>query len=642
MNPTSTHQSLFPPPPDAVVEEMEHPSFPPPSAVRPSSILPRKASPSRFPSQPPSSRSAPPVRMAVVDALLGCLEDEGVDRIFGVPGAALTPIYESVAKGRRIQQVLAKHEEGAAFMAASYAQVKHSLGVCCATSGPGATNAVTGIASAYADSLPVLLLTGQSSTRYFGKGAFQESSSFGIDTVQLFKPITKMSVMIPSPDRIMELLQHAIRVALSGRPGPVHLSLPADFLRHSIEVTRRPPGQYRASGATLDRAAIEAVADLLVRAERPAILAGHGVNLADAAPELARLAERLHIPVATSPKGKGAFPENSPLSLGVFGFAGHLRAEDYLLNGGVDVLLVVGTSLGEWTTNSWNQALVPSQAFVQIDVDPSVLGRNYPIDVGVVGDARAALSELYQQVETLLEREVVLDRHPDPLRALRAEVPRFVDLDEEDEGLMLKPTHLVRELRATLPDDALLFIDMGNAITWGGHYFEARKPNTYFVSLGLASMGSALAGAIGGKLASPSGRPVVALVGDGAFAMNGMEVHTAVEHDVPVIWVVLNNAGHGMIKHGETLLLGRHLNACEFRAPLDIYALAIAMGATAFRVHTRDELRAALDEALKLNRPCVIDAIIDADVIPCSLARRARAVKAAFAEESPARPKVRR
>jgi acetolactate synthase-1/2/3 large subunit len=580
--------------------------------------------------------------MAVVDALLGCLEDEGVDRIFGVPGAALTPIYESVAKGRRMQQVLAKHEEGAAFMAAAYAQVRHSLGVCCATTGPGATNAVTGIASAFADSVPVLLLTGQSSTRYFGKGAFQESSSFGIDTVQLFKPITKMSAMIPSPDRIMELLQHAIRVALSGRPGPVHLSLPADFLRHSIDVTRRPPGQYRASGATLDRAAIEHVAELLVRAERPAILAGHGVNLADAAPELARLAERLHIPVATSPKGKGAFPENHPLSLGVFGFAGHLRAEDYLLNGGVDVLLVVGTSLGEWTTNSWNQALVPSQAFVQIDVDPSVLGRNYPIDVGVVGDARAALSELYQQVETLLERQYVLDRHPDPLRALRSEVPRFVDYDEHDDDPTLKPTHLVRDLRAALPDDALLFIDMGNSITWGGHYFEARKPNTYFAALGLASMGSGLSGAIGGKIASPSNRPVVALVGDGAFAMNGMEVHTAVEHEIPVIWIVLNNGGHGMIKHGETLLLGKHLNACEFRSPLDIYALSIAMGASAFRVHDRDEFRAALDEALRLNRPCVIDAIIDADVVPCSLARRARAVKAAFAEESPERMKVRR
>lgn len=631
---TDTAQSLFPPPSERTT------TLPPMSAVRPVTVPPPS---SRGPlsQPPPSSRLLPPIPMTVADALLTIVRDEGVDHIFGVPGASLTPIYEAISRNHGIRHVLAKHEAGAAFMAAGYARVKRGLGVCCATTGPGATNAVTGIASAYADSLPVLLLTGQSSTRFFGKGAFQESSAFGIDIVQLFKPITKLSTMVPSPERFAELLQHAIRVALSGRPGPVHLSLPADFLHHMIEVARRTPSQYRAAGATLDRQAVATVAEHLIHAEQPAILVGHGASLADASPELMRLAERLHIPIATSPKAKGVFPENHPLSLGVFGFAGHPRAEDYLLSGQVDVLLVIGTSLGEWTTNTWTPALMPSRAFLQIDIDPNVLGRNYPIDVGVVGDAKAALHELDEQVEQLIAAGGSVARDHDPLAITRLEVPRYLDLEGLDDRPPIKPQHLVQDMQAALPDDALVFVDIGNAMTWAGHYLESRVPNTYIVSLGLASMGSALAGAIGGKLAAP-GRVVVALVGDGAFAMSGLEVHTAVDHHLPIVWIVLNNGGHGMIRHGERLLLGDHLNACEFHARLDIQALAESIGARAFRVDSREELRRAMAEAVASGTCSVIDAHIDPDVVPCSLARRARAVKASFDQQVPRAPKAHR
>lgn len=583
---------------------------------------------------PPPSARAPAVRTTVASAIVDCLEDEGVRHLFGVPGAALTPLYEALSPARMTRHVLAKHEEGAAFMAAAYARVRGGLAACCATTGPGATNAVTGVASAYADSLPVLLLTGQTSTRQIGKGAFQESSAFGIDVVQILRPITKLSVMVPSADRAVEIVQHAIRLALSGRPGPVHVSLPADLLAATVEVSRRPPAQYRASAAPLDRHALSTAARVLVDAERPVILAGHGVSLADAAPELLRLAERLSIPVATSPKAKGVFPENHPLSLGVFGFAGHPRADAYLQHGGVDALLVVGSSLGEWTTNAFCPALQPSGAFMQIDIDATAIGRNYDIDVGVVGDARVALDELDAFADMLLEEGFGLLRDTDPLERMRARIPsHFDEPPATDEG-GLDPRAVVRELRAALPDDGLLFVDIGNAMSFAGHHFEARAANTYLVSMGLASMGSAVAGAVGGKLAAPD-KKVVALVGDGAFAMHGMEVHTAVELDLPVVWVVLNDSGYGMIKHGERLLLGADLGACQFRSPLDVAGLAEAMGARGRRVSEPAELRAALREALDGRGPCVIDAAVDASVAPGALVARARNVRSALRGKGP-------
>lgn len=616
------YQPAFRARPEAQGGRPDSVSSPPASGVR-AITLPPPSAPSR----------APATRTTVARAIVDCLEDEGVRHLFGVPGAALTPLYDALAARRTTQHVLAKHEAGAAFMAAAFARVRGGLAAACVTTGPGATNAVTGVASAYADSLPVLLLSGQTSTRHVGKGAFQESSVFGVDVVQIMRPITKLSVAVPSADRALEILQHAIRVALSGRPGPVHVSLPADLLGEPIEIARRAPAQYRTSAAPLDRDAIMTAARILVDAERPVILAGHGVSLADAAPELLRLAERLSIPVATSPKAKGVFPENHSLSLGVLGFAGHPRAEAYLQHGGVDALLVVGSSLGEWTTNAWSPALQPSGAFLQIDIDPGAIGRNYDIDVGVVGDARVALDELDGLSEALLEDGFGLLRDTDPLEGLRARVPVHFDEPADDDEGPLDPRALVLELRAHLPDDALLFVDIGNAMSFAGHHFESRAAGTYHVSMGLASMGSAVAGAVGGKLAAPD-KTVVALVGDGAFAMHGLEVHTAVELGLAVVWIVLNDAGYGMIKHGERLLLGDDLGACQFRTPLDVRGLGEAMGARALRVTSRAELRVALREARATRGPCVIDAIVDPAVAPSSLVRRARDVGATLRSKS--------
>ena len=569
--------------------------------------------------------------MEAVGAFLRCLEAEGVEHVFGVPGAALTSLYETLEEGS-IKHILARHEGGAAFMATAYARVRRRLSVCWATTGPGGTNALTGIASAFADSVPVLLVTGQTPLRYFGKGALQDSTCMGIDLVDIFRPVTKLSVMVPNAGRMQEIVRHAIRVALTGRPGPVHLSMPADILKEVAPVDPVAPAYYRPRAEPVDRIAIAEAARLFSTAKRPCILAGHGVTVAGGWGELLELVERFRIPVATTPKGKGVLPETHPLSLGVLGFGGHPRAEAYILSGHVDLLLVVGTSLAELSTNEWDGRLCPKGGLIQIDIDPAQIGKNYPTAVGVVGDARAALAEFGEQLEKSQSDRFWED---DPLQDLREQVPRLVGTEYRSMGgAALKPQQVVDEMRAALPDDALLFVDNGNSIIWATHLFESRKPNTYFLSLGLASMGAAVAGVVGGKLAAPD-KVVVALVGDAAFAMNGMEVHTAVNHDIDAIWVVLNNSGHGMVYHGERMVLDRHLNACIFEKPLDVAGLATAMGARAFVADSVHSFREAMRAALESKGPTVIDARIDPEEVPYLLARRARTVAKSFTDTMP-------
>lgn len=538
-------------------------------------------------------------------------------------------MFEALREQKTISFVLAKHEAAAAYMACSHARVTGQLAVCCATSGPGATNALTGIAGALADSLPVLFLSGQVATHVFGKGAIQESSVFGTDLVSVFRPVTKLSVMLPSAERAPDIVRTAIRTAMTGRRGPVHLSLPADLLRRPTRNTISPPARYRAETNAVDRDGVADALRLLKAAKRPCVLAGHGVALARGSEELLQLAEQLEIPVATSPKGKGVFPENHPLSLGVLGFGGHDAAENYFASGEIDVALVIGSSLNEFVTNAWTIPLRPQKALIQIDIDPGSIGKNYPVDVALVGDAKATLRELRTQLEHAGPFSVARER--EPLARVRAAAPRHLAAEQlESEASPLKPQRLMRELRAAMPDDAMLFVDNGTSIIWAGHYFETRQPGTYFIDLGLASMGSAVAGVIGGALAAP-GKRAVALVGDGAFAMHGFEVHTAVEYNLPVVWVVLNNAGHGMVHQGDTLMHGEPLGVSDYRVAFDSAAVARAVGARGVTVRRPEELRAALHDALSAAGPTVIDAIIDPSEIAPTLLRRVQTLGRFFA-----------
>lgn len=563
--------------------------------------------------------------VTAVELLVRQLEAEGVAYVFGIPGGPLMPLYETIFDRNRIQPILTKHEEGAAFMADGYARVSGSLGVCCATTGPGATNALTGIACSYSDSTPVLLLTAQVATSAFGKGALQDSTAQGVDIVSIYSHVTKFSAMIPKAEKMGEMARGALRAALSGRTGPVHLNIPADLAKKPVPLEILPPKSYRSGRPAPTQDEVARIAEIILSSNRPALLVGHGIECSGAWEQLQYFAELTGIPVATTPKGKSSFPENHVLSLGVFGFAGHKKAADYLLSDEVDVLIVIGSSLGDCQTNSWDPRLKPSAALIQIDIDPHEIGKNYPVDVGIAADARETLRALNAFIRS-------------SGRSRDCQYTAAVDLDEEtwdiepSAGASIHPAELMAIAQRFLPQETILFVDNGSCINWGVHCFSSRSPGAFQIGLGMASMGHAVAAAIGGKLAAPD-RPVVALVGDGAFAMNGMEIHTAAEYHIPVVWVVLNNAGHGLVHLGERYQFNKKFDISNFRKPMDFCRLAESLGVRAFRAKSSVSFEEALREALAANAPCLIDAWVDIDVLPPGMKSRFAMLEKSYASE---------
>lgn len=579
---------------------------------------------------------------SAIDTLLQALEEEGVTHIFGVPGGPLVPLYDALSKRQRILPILAKHEEGAAFMAEGYARARRGLGVCCVTTGPGAMNALTGIASAYSDSIPVLLLGAQVSTSAFGKGALQDSSGdhWNVDMVDLYRSVTKLSIMLQTAQQMPHLIRRVMRTALTGRSGAVHLSLPADVAGQSVEVDEEvAASRYRSHAVPGgEPGAIEEVATLLREAKHPVFFVGHGVNLAGAWKPLHTIAHILNSPVATTLKGKGAFPEEDPLSLSVFGIGGNPLSDIYLLSDEIDVIVIVGTSLGELQTHGWEPKLAQNRTVIQIDIDPLEIGRNYPVDASIVGDASAVLSALAEKMCRSVQP--VRPKVYPLLDRLRQKQERFYQSqDLQEQASCLKPQAVVAAMSEILPAETLLFVDNGNSLSWAGQYYVARQPGTLFFAMNVASMGYAIAAAIGGKIAAPT-RPVVALLGDGAFGMNGMEIHTALEYHVNVIWVVLNNGGHGMVYNGETLISGQSNSTTVFRKPLNVSAMAQSLGLKAYKAMTLDDFSHSLRLAIDAQEPCVIEAVVDLEEVPRALKRRADTLKAFFGTKQTDNEKV--
>jgi len=574
--------------------------------------------------------------LTTVGLILEYLKQEGVQAVFGIPGGPITPVFDALYREKAIRTIAARHEGGAAFMALGYAAVSRRLGVCCLTTGPGATNAITGIAAAKADSLPVLAITGQVSTRTFGKGSIQDSID-RIDIVEMLKSATKSSVMLANSKNLGMTLRHAIRLAMTGRRGPVHLNIPTDLMRQEIPCDLQWPHEFRPSPHTFDREAVKEAALRLLEAKRPAVLAGHGVGLAGAQPELRELADLLGAPVATTPKGKGAFPEDHPLALRVFGTASAPQAEGYLLSGDVDVLFVIGSSLHESSTQCWEKRLRPKRALIQLDIDPSVIGRNYPVAVPLVGEAKTTLRELLFHMRRLLKiGEHVLHSDRVAFAAWKQGASPVLDPAAElSEAIPMKPQRLMHELNKALPNNALIFIDSGNNTLWATHYLNANGRNAFFHNWGeFGAMGYGVAAAVGGKVAAPD-RPVVAIVGDGAFAMNGMEVSTAATYGIPVIWIVLNDSRLNAVYHGQKLQYEGRTIGCDFKR-LDLSKVAEGLGALGLRVTAPAEVGPALAWAMASRQPVVLDVQIDAEEVP-PIHSRVQALERFFAaDELPA------
>ncbi len=574
----------------------------------------------------------PKLQRRTVDVFLEYLKAEGVEVVFGIPGGLLYPFFASIEADRDISLITTKHEEGAAFMADGYARAKNRLAVCAGTSGPGATNLLTGVACAFADGVPMLVLTGQAASHALGKGAAQETTREDIDIVEMFRPVTKYSAMVTTAASMAHHLRRALRNALTGRPGPVHLNVPVDIWEKPLEEEWFDPRTYRSETRNFDRVAVQKAGDMLLSAKNPVILAGSGVGIAGAAEHLKALADLLPARVATTPRAKGIFPEDDAYSLGVLGVAGHRDARETIFGDDVDVLFTVGASLNETSTMNWSPKLVPSRALIQLDIDADKLGRNYPVDLALQGDAQSILVELvYHLHRRIREGELPASRWEQYPPLVRGNA-RYEDAAQRiSESTPITPQRCRADLEEVMPDNAVIFSDIGGHMLFNIHHLCIKKNQKFFINLGFGSMGHGTIAPIGAALAEP-GRPVFAIIGDGCFTMNGMDLITAAEHDVSVIWIVENNNMHGITWHCSKLLnKGQGLEAARYRRPVEIAALARAMGLHARVVERPGQLQDAVREALRLGGPAVIEVRVDGTVPP-PMGERARSL-AGFIEK---------
>ncbi|WP_456481299.1 acetolactate synthase large subunit [Methanopyrus sp.] len=538
--------------------------------------------------------------------LVECLKEEGVEHIFGYPGGAVLPIYDEIYDEVSIEHILVRHEQGAAHAADGYARVKGKPGVCMATSGPGATNLVTGIATAYMDSSPVIAITGQVPTTMVGKDAFQE-----VDAVGVFMPITKHNYQIGKPEEIPEVVKEAFKVATTGRPGPVHIDVPKDVQEAEVDV--EIPKTVDVEGLNVVKRGhprqIKRAAELLAEAERPVILAGGGCVISNATRELIELAELLGAPVATTLMGKGAFPEDHPLALGMAGMHG-TKAANYALTE-CDVLLAVGCRFSDRTTGD-PSGFAPEAKIIHVDIDPAEIGKNVPVDVPIVGDAKLVLRDLIKELKRrkyLKERK----RWGERIEELKAEVEMPPGPTESDQRV--SPRELVRVLHETLKDrDYILTTDVGQNQMWMARYFPVEEPRRFITSGGLGTMGFGLPAALGAKVAAPE-KTVVAVVGDGGFLMTAQELATAVDNDIEVKVFVMDNRLLGMVAQWQRLFYDERLSESKLDERTDIVKLTESYGATGITVEEPSELESAVEEAFETPGTVVVDVFVDPEEI---------------------------
>ena len=550
-------------------------------------------------------------KMIGAKAIVESLERKNVDVIFGILGGAILPVYDVLCNSK-IRHILARHEQGAAHAAEGYARASGRPGVCMATSGPGATNLVTGIADAFMDSTPIIALTGQvpttsAKTSYMvGRDAFQEADIIGITT-----PITKYNCQIRDPTEIPKVINTAFYVATTGRPGPVLIDLPKNIQADTAEITfteeKNARGYRPAGDPNLD--AIKLAVDLLAKAERPLILSGGGVICANASDELMKLAELLMAPVATTFMGKGSFPEIHPLSIGSIGMHGNPAANR--LMGEADVLFAIGTRFSDRATANLDTFAADAKK-IHIDIDAAELGKNVEVDLPIVGDAKIALAIILKALFNKLKKKESTAWSKRIKEAKEKLSPLLIDLPKD-----VTPKALLTELRRLLPNNTIITTEVGQNQMWSALYFRSLEPRTFISSGGLGTMGFGFPAALGAKVACPE-RPVVDIAGDGSFLMTEQELACSVSEDIPVTVIVLNNSVLGMVAQWQRLLYKKRYVAVNLGKTPDFVKLAEAFGAQGFRVGSMPELQHAVKQALKSKVTTVIDVPIgtEEDVVP--------------------------
>jgi len=550
-------------------------------------------------------------KMTGAQALIESLKREKVEVIFGISGGALLPIHDVLCDSE-IRHILARHEQGAAHAADGYARASGRAGVCMATSGPGATNIVTGLANAYLDSSPVIAITGQVNTYsvntsyMIGRDAFQEADIIGITT-----PITKYNYQVKSAAEIPKAVKTTFHIATTGRPGPALIDLPKDTQTRKAEMNFPDNVQIRGYKPNTEPHPIQVkrAVKLLLKAERPMILAGGGVILSNSSPELLQLAELLMMPVATTFMGKSCFPENHPLSMGNIGMHGTRLANKMILE--ADVLLAVGTRFQDRSTGTLDD-FCPDATIIHIDIDAAEIGKNVAVEVPIVADAKPTLRLIHQQLVHKIKK-----REDTPwVKRVKEVKEKFLSEMDLGKGDLTSPK-LLRELRRMLPENAIIATEVGQNQMWAALHFQTIKPRTFISSGGLGTMGFGFPASIGAKVACPS-CPVVDIAGDGSFRMTEQELGTSVTEDIPVIVVILNNSMLGMVAQWQRLFYKGRYAAVKLGSVPDFVKLAQAYGAEGVRVGSLNEFSDAMKKALKTEVTTVIDVPIspEDDVFP--------------------------
>ena len=552
------------------------------------------------------------------EIVIECLKEQGVDTVFGYPGGAILNVYDELYKHRdEIRHILTSHEQGASHAADGYARATGKVGVCLATSGPGATNLVTGIATAYMDSIPIVAITCNVGVALLGKDSFQE-----IDITGITLPITKYNFIVKDVGELADTIRKAFRIAKSGRPGPVLIDIPKDVTSNVTEYEYKTPEQPARAEVQISQEELDSALSMIRNSERPVIFVGGGAVLSDASEELFEFVGKVDAPVTDTLMGKGAFPGTDPRYTGMLGMHG-TKASNYSVSE-CDLLIVAGARFSDRVTGN-TETFAKNARILQIDIDPAEMNKNIIITQGIEGDIKKVLE--------LLNKNLDQQDHGEWLKKVEEYKEKY-PLKYHPDGLT--GPFIVEEIYRRTKGEALIVTEVGQHQMLAAQYYKYTKPHTLLTSGGLGTMGYGLGAALGAKTGCPD-KTVINIAGDGCFRMNMNEIATAVRHNIPVIQVVVNNHVLGMVRQWQDLFYDERYSATVLRDAVDFVKLAEAMGAVGIRASSQQEFCDALERALTLNRPVVIDCQIDSDDKVWPMVAPGASISDAFDEEDMAR-----
>lgn len=548
------------------------------------------------------------------EIIIECLKEQGVDTVFGYPGGTILNVYDELYKhSDEIKHILTSHEQGAAHAADGYARATGRVGVCMATSGPGATNLVTGIATAYMDSVPLVAITANVAVPLLGKDSFQE-----IDIAGITMPITKYSFIVKNIKDLAPTIRRAFQIAQTGRPGPVLVDVTKDVTAAVTEYEKKEIAPIDRSVDKITDEDIDAALALITAAKKPMIFVGGGAVISGASEELKKFVDLLDAPVTDSLMGKGAFDGEDPRYVGMLGMHG-TKAANYSVTE-CDLLVTIGARFSDRVTGN-TKKFAYNAKIVQFDVDAAEINKNIMVDASVIGDVKEILMRVNAKLEKQEHTEWVKK-----VQSLSAEKPLTYHKD------VLTGPYVMEKLYEITKGDAIVCTEVGQHQMWAAQFYKYRTPRTLITSGGLGTMGYGLGASLGAKTARPE-KTVINIAGDGCFRMNMNELATAVRYQIPVIEIVMNNSVLGMVRQWQTLFYGKRYSNTVLNDGVDFVKLAQAMGAEAFRITKCEEVEEVLKKAITLNKPVLIDCVIDCDDKVFPMVPPGAAIEDAFSEE---------